>query len=126
MSFIANPPFNCHLDQNMSTLDKWVVSMTGAPGTVYSNDTFNLQIQYPSQYPLKPPSVFFLSPVPRHQHVYSNGDICLNLLGTDWLPTMTTETLMVAILSMLSSAKEKKIPVDNAIRKFVFHDFPFY
>ena len=35
------------------------------------------------------PSVYFLKPTPKHVHVYSNGDICLNLLGRDWRPMLT-------------------------------------
>jgi ubiquitin-conjugating enzyme E2 W len=68
-------------------------------------------------YPSKPPSVYFLQPTPRHEHVYTNGDICLNLLGRDWRPNMSASTLALSILSMLSSAKEKKIPQDNHVRK---------
>lgn len=64
---------------------------------------------------LTAPSVYFLKPTPKHVHVYSNGDICLNLLGRDWRPTMTAHGLVVSILSMLSSAREKKSPQDNAM-----------
>ena len=32
---------------------------------------------------------------------------------------MTAQNLAVSILSMLSSAKEKKMPIDNAMRKFI-------
>jgi ubiquitin-protein ligase len=74
-----------------------------------------LKLEFPESYPSKPPSVFFLPPVPKHVHVYSNGDICLNLLGKDWNPSMTAESLVISILSMLSSAKEKKMPPDNAM-----------
>lgn len=72
-------------------------------------------------YPSKPPSVYFLQPTPRHEHVYTNGDICLNLLGRDWRPNMTAHTLALSILSMLSSAKEKKIPQDNQARTYHHH-----
>lgn len=73
-------------------------------------------------YPSKPPSVYFLQPTPRHEHVYTNGDICLNLLGRDWRPNMTASTLALSILSMLSSAKEKKIPQDNHVREWRARD----
>ena len=68
----------------------------------------------PPSYPSQPPSVYFLSPTPRHEHVYTNGDICLSLLGKDWRPTMTAQSLAVSILSILSSAREKGMPMDNA------------
>ena len=60
------------------------------------------------------------------------SDICLNLLGRDWRPNMTAQQLAISILSMMSSAKEKKIPPDNAMHAdsapgqaqdhFMYHD----
>lgn len=82
-----------------------------------TNPTRPAQFTFPVDYPSKPPSVYFLQPTPRHEHVYTNGDICLNLLGRDWRPNMSASMLALSILSMLSSAKEKKIPQDNHVRK---------
>jgi ubiquitin-conjugating enzyme E2 W len=93
----------------------WLVVITGAKDTVYAGEKYTLKMQFSKEYPSKPPSVFFLPPVPRHVHVYTNGDICLNLLGSDWSPSITAESLVVSILSMLSSAKEKKLPPDNSL-----------
>jgi ubiquitin-conjugating enzyme E2 W len=89
--------------------------MTGVSGTIYEGEKFRLKLNFPKEYPAKPPSVFFLKPCPKHVHVYTNGDICLSLLGDDWRPTMSAQLLVASILSMLSSAKEKKIPLDNAM-----------
>ena len=120
--------------------------MTGAEGTIYAGEKYRLKFTFPSNYPFSPPSVHFLHPIPKHEHVYTNGDICLNLLGIllrhntsenidvvivftsaflgpGWMPTMTAQGIAISILSMLSSAREKKVPPDNAIRKFktLFH-----
>lgn len=92
----------------------WIITITGAKGTVYAGEKYKLKVTFPSEYPTKPPSCYFLQPTPRHEHCYTNGDICLSLLGADWRPTMTASSLALAILSMLSSAKEKKLPLDNA------------
>lgn len=106
--------------------------MTGPKDTVYAGETYRLQLTFPTTYPYKPPSAYFLSPVPRHQHVYSNGDMCLNLLGSGWQPAMTAETLVVSVLSILCNAKEKRLPPDNALHsdispgqtqeKWMYHD----
>lgn len=113
-AFLANPPDNCKLSVG-SNIRQWVVTMVGAEGTIYAGESYKLKLVFPKDYPSKPPSVFFLRPTPKHQHVYSNGDICLNLLGRDWRPTLTAQALVVSILSMLSSAKEKKLPQDNSM-----------
>ncbi len=111
---METPPHNSRLHVGKD-LRSWVVTLTGVEGTVFAGETYKLQLQFPADYPSKPPSVYFLKPVPRHQHIYSNGDICLNLLGKDWSPAMTAEGLVVSILSMLSSAKEKALPQDNSM-----------
>ena len=89
--------------------------MTGPEGTIYAGEKYKLKMIFPKEYPAKPPSAYFLKPCPKHMHVYSNGDICLNLLGKDWRPQMTAESLAVSILSILSNAKEKRLPQDNAM-----------
>jgi ubiquitin-conjugating enzyme E2 W len=113
-AFLANPPENCRLVVG-ANIRVWVVHVTGAEGTIFAGEKYKLKLVFPKDYPAKPPSVYFLKPTPRHVHVYSNGDICLNLLGKDWRPTMSAQLLVLSIYSMLSSAKEKKIPQDNAM-----------
>lgn len=114
-SFTANPPQNLELHVDPKNIRSWVVTVTGAEGTVYAGEKYRLQMTFPKDYPSKPPSVYFLKPVPKHVHVYSNGDICLNLLGKDWSPMLTGEALALSVLSMLSSAKEKSSPPDNTL-----------
>lgn len=93
----------------------WIVTMKGAKNTIYEGETFRLRISFPAAYPTVPPSVYFLPPnIPVHEHVYTNGDICLSLLGKDWRPTMTAQSIAVSILSILSSAQSKSLPMDNA------------
>ena len=113
-SFIEKPPLNCKvtIGQNIKV---WIITMTGADGTIYAGEKYKLKVTFPKDYPIKPPSVYFLKPCPKHMHVYSNGDICLSLLGKGWRPQMTVESIAVSILSILSNAKEKKLPPDNAM-----------
>jgi hypothetical protein len=87
---MASPPDNCKLTVG-SNIKSWVISVTGAEGTIYAGEQFKLKLVFPKEYPSKPPSVYYLKPTPKHVHVYSNGDICLNLLGRDWRPTMTAQ-----------------------------------
>ena len=113
-AFLANPPENCKLSVG-ANIRIWVVQITGAEGTIFAGEKYKLKIVFPKEYPAKAPSVYFLKPTPRHVHVYSNGDICLNLLGKDWRPTMSAQLLVVSIYSMLGSAKQKGMPQDNAM-----------
>lgn len=112
--FVENPPDGCKVSVGKN-LNVWIVTMTGAEGTIFAGEKYKLRVSFPADYPTSPPSCYFLEPTPRHPHVYTNGDICLNLLGNGWRPTITVAQLSLSILSMLSSAKTKGIPQDNAV-----------
>jgi len=112
----------------------WDVSFDGPPDSIYAGEKFTLRIRFTDDYPMDSPEVTFLTThCPVHEHVYSNGHICLNILGDDWSPAQTVMSVCKSIRSMLGSATEKKRPPDNARytkgkpsnpkqTNFVYHD----
>lgn len=100
--------------QPPAQLSEWVVEVTGAPGSLYEGERYKLQFNFDRSYPASPPRVRFLRPVPKHEHVYSDGKICLNILYSDWKPEMTVLGVSQSLISMMASAVEKKRPPDNA------------
>jgi len=86
----------------------------GAEGTIYNGEEFNLRFRMNERYPFESPEVVFQAPnIPLHPHIYSNGHICLSILGNDWSPALTISAVCLSIVSMLSSCKEKKRPPDD-------------
>jgi ubiquitin-conjugating enzyme E2 W len=87
---------------------------------------------------LEPPEVVFEKradrPVPIHPHIYSNGIICLDLLGHQgWSPVQSAQSVCMSIQSMLTSnSKNERPPGDedfvkgNKLRprdiEFLYHD----
>jgi len=84
--FQRDPPPGCAAASQPGNDRVWVVTITGAPETLFAGEKYKLRFEFPPGYPSAPPSVYFLKPTPRHQHVYTNGDICLDLLGKGWRP----------------------------------------
>ena len=64
---------------------------------------------------MKKPSVLFVENIPINPYVFSNGLICLNILDTDWSPTLTVSSVALSILSMLSSTTIKRRPVNDEL-----------
>ncbi|EYB81630.1 hypothetical protein Y032_0378g301 [Ancylostoma ceylanicum] len=97
-------------------VQQWRVDVIGAAGTLYEGEKFSLQFRFTQQYPFNSPEVMFVGEnIPVHPHVYSNGHICLSILSEDWTPALSVQAVCLSILSMLSSAREKKRPPDNAL-----------
>lgn len=86
----------------------------------------------------EPPEVTFVHlpdrPIPMHPHVYSNGIICLDLLGQQgWSPVQNVESVCMSLQSMLTgNSKDERPPGDeefvrgNRLRPrdidFYYHD----
>lgn len=47
----------------------WIITISGAEGTIYAGENFRLRVSFPEDYPTKPPAVYFLQspPPPKHQ-----------------------------------------------------------
>ncbi|XP_019056865.1 PREDICTED: probable ubiquitin-conjugating enzyme E2 16 isoform X1 [Tarenaya hassleriana] len=112
MEWQLNPPSG-FIHKVSDNLQRWTIEVNGAPGTLYANETYQLQVDFPEHYPMEAPQVVFLHPAPLHPHIYSNGHICLDILYDSWSPAMRLSSVCLSILSMLSSSSVKQLPKDN-------------
>ncbi|KAJ1921325.1 hypothetical protein H4219_000641 [Mycoemilia scoparia] len=108
-AFKKNPPSNFKI-LHANNIHRWIVEMTCANNTIYQGEKYKLEVRFSESYPTEAPEVVFIKPAPINPHIYSNGHICISILSIEWTPALTTEALLVSILSMMSDCKKKKRP----------------
>ncbi|KAF2736082.1 ubiquitin-conjugating enzyme E2 [Polyplosphaeria fusca] len=101
------------VDDNEMT--HWRAVMKGVPGTAYEGGCWLLDVQIPSTYPQKPPTVKFVTPICHPNVDFKTGEICLDLLKTSWSPAYTITATMTSIHQLLTSAEpDSPLNVDIA------------
>lgn len=79
----------------------WFAKIKGPPGTPYEEGEFNMQLTFDSDYPVKAPSVKFLTPM-YHPNIYRDGKICVDILQShEWTPAQNIRTILISIMSLL-------------------------
>ena len=82
-------------------LFEWNAVILGPIGTPYEGGIFNLNIHIPTNYPFKPPSVIFKTKI-YHPNINSSGNICLDILKSQWSPALTLTKILLSICSLLA------------------------
>jgi len=62
----------------------------------------NLEFKFTDEYPMKPPQVKFLEPIPYHPNVYTNGNICIDSLQHNWTPALKINNVVLTIFCLLT------------------------
>jgi len=98
-----------------SNLLEWEVLIIGQENTLYEGGFLRARLSFPSEYPLLPPKMRFITPM-WHPSIYPDGSVCISILhapGDDewgyetaserWLPVHTVETILISVISLLSA-----------------------
>lgn len=84
--------------------------MSGPVNTPYEGGFFYFMLKIPPNYPIQPPKVKFMTTaqgsVRFNPNLYSNGKVCLSILGTwigpPWTCAQTIQSLLLSIQSLLN------------------------
>lgn len=94
------PPTNCSAGPVGDDLFKWQATIMGPEGSPYHGGIFFLKIEFPTDYPFKPPRINFSTPI-YHCNINSNGSICLDILKDQWSPALTISKVLLSICSLM-------------------------
>eukprot|EP00916_Digyalum_oweni_P027135 GHVL01044536.1.p1 GENE.GHVL01044536.1~~GHVL01044536.1.p1 ORF type:complete len:214 (-),score=18.73 GHVL01044536.1:80-721(-) len=121
---LRSPLVGVKVQSFQDSLIEWKCSIAGPQGCPFSGFEYDLMIDFPECYPMKPPRVKFIVPV-FHPNVNSDGSICLSLITTSWSPTLGVANVLVAIQSLLLSPKLTS-PANEDAASLYLHDLPTY
>ena len=100
-----------------SDLYQWQASIAGPDDSPYAGGVFFLSINFPTDYPFKPPKVTFTSKI-YHANINSNGSICLDILKDQWSPALTISKVLLSLSSLLTDPNPDDPLVPEIARLF--------
>jgi ubiquitin-conjugating enzyme E2 D/E len=96
-------PDNCSAGpEKDSNIMLWKATIFGPKESPFENGIFYLTIEFPSEYPFKPPNIKFNTPVYHPNINKTTGAICLDILKTAWSPALTISKVLLSICSLLT------------------------
>ena len=102
MDLRKDPPLNCSAGPtDESDMFTWDGVIFGPSDSPYAGGVFNVTIQFPIDYPFKPPRIVFSTKI-YHPNINADGFICLDILKQNWSPALTISKVLLSILSMLT------------------------
>ena len=100
----ADPPANCTAGPvSDDDLFHWEAMIFGPEDSPYHGGVFHLTINFPSEYPFKPPIITFRTKI-FHPNINAAGGICLDILKSQWSPALGISKVLLSILSLLTDA----------------------
>ena len=80
-------------------LTRWECVIIGPSDTPYADGVFELTLNIPEEYPLKPPEVKYKTKV-FHPNIDDHGNICVSILKNDWASNLTISKVLLSICSL--------------------------
>lgn len=113
-----DPPPGCSAGpRDSSNIFGWTATLLGPDDTPYAGGVFNLFIEFPTDYPFKPPKVAFTTKV-FHPNINAQGGICLDILKDQWSPALSITKVLLSISSLLADANPKDPLVPEIARLY--------
>ncbi|KAK5579741.1 hypothetical protein RB653_009427 [Dictyostelium firmibasis] len=96
-----DPPSSCSAGPNTDDIFHWTATIMGPKDSPYEGGVFFLNINFPTDYPFKPPKISFVTKV-YHPNINGSGSICLDILKEQWSPALTIPKVLLSISALLS------------------------
>jgi ubiquitin-conjugating enzyme E2 D/E len=79
----------------------WTGYIFGPTESPYEGGAFKIVIEFPTNYPFKPPKIYFKTKI-YHPNISESGIICLDILKNMWSPALSIPKVLLSISSLLT------------------------
>jgi len=80
---------------------KWNCGIPGMTKTLWEGGYYQLELEFPADYPINPPRCVFTPPI-FHPNVFPSGKVSLSLIEKDWVPQITVKQILLGIQILLN------------------------
>ena len=91
---------------NQSDLFSWEAYIQGPDGTPYENRIFHVKMILSTEYPISPPKIYFKTKIFHPNIHFTTGEVCLDIIKSEWSPTWTLESLCRALRLLMENPNE--------------------
>jgi ubiquitin-conjugating enzyme E2 I len=83
-------------------LFRWEAGIPGKKGSPWEGGEYRVQIEFPKEYPMKPPKCRFV-PVIFHPNVFPSGTVCLSILNEEkgWQQSISVKEILLGLQNLL-------------------------
>ncbi|KAK9241317.1 ubiquitin-conjugating enzyme/RWD-like protein [Lipomyces kononenkoae] len=93
----------------------WTGIIAGVAGGPYEGGCWKIEIKIPNTYPLHPPEIRFITPICHPNIHFKTGEVCLDVLKSQWTAAWTLMSACIAVRALLSDpAIDSPLNIDAA------------